>query len=138
MTKLDKTVARETVYIFVWELILSVLMQAIYLAVGLWSNKVLFGNLISAYFAVLNFLLMGMTVQNALKMEEKDARHAMRFSQSARMLMLFLAAGTGVYFCDPIASVLPLFFPRIAVGFRPFIGKKNASLNEEEQKSDNN
>ena len=110
MTKLDKTVARETVYICVWELILSVLMQAIYLAVGLWSNKVLFGNLISAYFAVLNFLLMGMTVQNALKMEEKDARHAMRFSQSARMLMLFLAAGTGVYFCDPIASVLPLFF----------------------------
>ena len=72
MTKLDKTVARETVYICVWELILSVLMQAIYLAVGLWSSKVLFGNLISAYFAVLNFLLMGMTVQNALKMEENS------------------------------------------------------------------
>ncbi|MBQ5440086.1 MAG: hypothetical protein IIT49_04820, partial [Clostridia bacterium] len=121
-----------------WVLILSVLMQAIYLAVGFWSVKVLCGNLISAYFAVFNFLLMGMTVQNALKKEEKDARQTMRFSQSMRMLMLFLAAGAGVFFCDPIASVVPLFFPRVAVGFRPFIGKKNTSSNEKEQTSDKN
>ncbi len=136
MAKLDKTVARETVYISVWVIIMSVFMQAVFLAVGFWSIKVFFGNLLSACAAILNFLLMGITVQNALKKEEKDARQTMRFSQSMRMLMLFAAAGAGVLFFDPIAAVVPLFFPRVAVGFRPFIGKKTdseAAATEKEQ-----
>ena len=124
MTKIDGTVKRETIYIAAWVITLSVVMQAVFLVIGLWGIPVLAGNLISGTVAVLNFFLMGITVQKAVKKEEKDAAQMMRFSQSARMFMTFAAAAVGVIFFDPIASVVPLFFPRIAIVFRPFVGKK--------------
>lgn len=124
LKKLDETVKKETLYIAAWTLVLSVLMQSVFLIVGLWKLDVLFGNLVSAFCAVLNFLLMGITVQNAVDKDEKDAAQLMRFSQSMRMLMQLALCAVGAFLFDPLAAILPLFFPRIAVMFRPFFGKK--------------
>ncbi len=125
MSKIDDTVRRETVYIAVWVLILSVIMQAVFLVVGQWKIGVLLSNVLSATAAIANFLIMGITIQKAVDKEQKDAAQMMKFSQSARLFMQFAFAAVGVLlFKSIIASIVPLFFPRIAIAFRPYIGKK--------------
>lgn len=128
MKKIDRTVLTETGYIALSVLILSALMQAVFLAVGAWDGAVLLGNLLGGAAAITNFFLMGLTVQAATAKDEKNAKAAMRLSQSLRTVFLFAAAALGVLLpCfDTIASLLPLFFPRIAISFRPLVGRKKA------------
>ncbi len=132
MKRIDETVKKETLYIAAWTVVLSVFMQAVFLVAGLWKLDVLLGNLISAVGAVLNFLLMGITIQKAVDKDEKDAAQMMRFSQSMRMLMQLAVAGVGALFFNPVAAVLPLFFPRIAIFFRPFFDRKSKNQDEPE------
>ena len=125
MKKIDSVVRRETLYITAWVLILSAVTEAIFLAVGKWELSVLIGNLIGAAAAVLNFFLMGLSVQAALGKDEKDAKSTVKLSQTLRnmMLVVILAAGvildqTGVIGVNIIAMLVPLLFPSIAVKLR--------------------
>lgn len=115
--KIDKTVRKETGYIAAGTLILSVLMQAIFLVIGRWDYTVLLGNILGAIGAVGNFFFMGLTVQSALTKEEKDAKVKMKASQMLRMFLLFIIALSGAVLpCFQIWAVLiSLFFPRIAI-----------------------
>lgn len=121
MKKVGEAVARETKYIAAWVVILSIIMQAVFLLSGHWDYAVILGNLLSGAFAVLNFFLMGITVQKAVEKDEKGARAQMRASQSMRTFMLFAVAAVGVLVpCfNTWASIIPLFFPRIAIAARP-------------------
>ena len=96
MKKIDRTVLTETGYIALSVLILSALMQAVFLAVGAWDGAVLLGNLLGGAAAITNFFLMGLTVQAATAKDEKNAKAAMRLSQSLRTVFLFTAAALGV------------------------------------------
>lgn len=127
MKKIDATVVRETVYIAGFVLILSVLMEAVFLLVGYWDYTVLLGNLLSAVAAVGNFFLMGLTVQKAVEKDEKNAANAMKLSQAMRSLLLFAVAALGALApCfHLLATLIPLFFPRIAVAFRPLFRKNS-------------
>ena len=124
MTRPDKTVWRETGYIALWVAVLSALMQAVFLLIGRWDYRVLLGNLLSAVAVIGNFLLMGITVQKAMDKEEKAAATAMRFSQSLRLFLLFGVAALGALLpCfNTWAVLIPFFFPRIALIFRPRFG----------------
>ena len=53
----------------------------------------------------------------------------MKLSQSGRMLLLFAAAAVGVLLpCfNTWTSIIPLFFPRIAIALRPLFLKKQQS-----------
>jgi len=126
LNKIDATVKRETLYIAKLVVLLSVLMQAVFLVIGRWDYKVLLGNVLSGSVAVLNFLLMGITVQKAVTKEEKEAKDTMKLSQNLRTMMLFITAVIGLVVpCFNIFAVLiPLFFPRIAVSLRPLFDKK--------------
>ena len=126
--KIDKVVLQETAYIAVWTLILSAVMQAVFLVIGKWDYTVILGNLLGAAANLLNFFLMALTVQKALEKEEKEAKQAMKLSHSMRMLMLFVMALLGILLpCfNTIASVIPFFFTRIAIMFRQFFKNKNA------------
>lgn len=137
MMKLEAAVKRETLYIAAWTLILSAVMQSVFLVAGLWKPDVLFGNLIAAFAAVANFFLMGITVQKAVDKEEKDAAQLMRFSQTLRMFMQIALGALGVMFFNPAASLLPLFFPRIAIVFRPLFDKKSAAQSEQQSEQQN-
>ncbi|MBO5273186.1 MAG: ATP synthase subunit I [Clostridia bacterium] len=133
MNKNNSVIIRESMYIAVWVILLSCLMEAVFLIIGLWDYTVLLGNLLSGVVAVLNFYLMGITVEKAIIKEEKDASNFMRLSQTARMLMTFAAVAVGVllpYF-HIVSLLLPLFFPRIAIIFRPLFPQ----LDEEQTKS---
>lgn len=126
MSKIDATVIKETKYIGAWVIIFSVLMQAVFLVIGKWHYSVLLGNVLSAFFAVLNFFLMGITVQNALDKEEKDAKNLLKVSQMYRNLMILVATIIGVVLpCfNTVAVIVPVFFPRIAIAIRPLFEKK--------------
>lgn len=125
MERIDATVKRETRFIAVWVGLLSLILQAVFLVIGKWDISVLLGNLLGGLLAVLNFFLLGLTVQKAVKKEEKQAKNIMSISQTLRSVMQFGVAAVGVLL--PIfntwAVLIPLFFPRIAIMLRPLIFK---------------
>lgn len=129
MAKVDPIVKRETGYIALLVFLLSLLMQAVYLIIGYWNYTVLLANLLSDVIAVGNFFLMGLSVQRATEQSEDASRNTVRLSQGLRFLLLFalLAVGVSLPCFDTVALLIPLFFPRIAVMLRPFIGKKDSS-----------
>lgn len=139
MIKLDKTVKKETRYITVATVILSVFMQAVFLVLGSflpaakWDYTVLLGNILGAGGAILNFLGLGITVQKAIEKDEKDAKATMRASQSIRTFLMFGIAVLGLILgCfNAAATIVPLFFPRIAIMLKP-IFEKNSNKKEGE------
>lgn len=132
MIKLDATVKNETRYIACFSLILSLIMQIVFILVHKWTYTVLLGNLLSMAVAVLNFLAMGITVQKAVTLEVADAKKLMRSSQNIRKAGVFVATVIGVIapIFNTVAVIVPLFFPRIAVSFRPLIKDKKEVIDK--------
>lgn len=118
--KVDPTVLKETRFIALAVLILSALMQAVFLIIGKWDYTVLLGNLYGAVVAVGNFFLMGLTVQHCLTLEPDDAKKKMKLSQQGRLLMLLVLCmiGAALSCFNTIALLVPQFFPRIGVTVR--------------------
>ena len=125
MKKIERAILRETVYTACWVLILSLLMQAVFLLLGKWGWTVLTGNLLGAAVAVLNFFLLGLGVQKAAAKEDpKEAKQVIQVSYGARLLLVGVLAVVGVAlpWFHSIAAVVPLLFPQIAMLFRPRFG----------------
>jgi multisubunit Na+/H+ antiporter MnhC subunit len=112
--------------------ILSVLMQAVFVLLKRWDYTVILGNLLSYTASVLNFYFMGLTVQKAVTMDEKDAKKLMKSSQGLRNAVVFLVVVIGVVApCfNTVAVIVPIFFPRIAVSFRPLIKDKKEVIDK--------
>ena len=129
MKKIDPTVKKETAYIGISVLILSALMQAVFLIIGKWDYTLLLGNIFGGAVAVLNFFLMGLGVQRALEKEEGDAKATMKLSQLYRFLFLAVVVIIGVLIpCfSTWTTVIPMLFTNIAVVFRPLFDKKKKS-----------
>ena len=82
--KIDPTVKKETIYVCVVTLILSMMMESVFLIIRHWQLTVLFGNLVGAGVGILNFFLLGLSVQKAVKSEEKRAKDILRASHALR------------------------------------------------------
>lgn len=121
MKKTDKTIIKETKYIAVCTAVLSLIMQSVFLISGLWSYKVLLSNILTATAMVFNFYFMGLGVQKAVQQEESDAKKTMKTSQTIRSFFVFIVVVIGVTVpCfSVVATIIPLFFPRIAIALRP-------------------
>ncbi len=124
--KIDKTVKKETIYIATWTFVLSVLMQSVFLIIGNWDYKVFLGNLLGYTIAVLNFFLMGITVQKAVLKPEKEAKTAMKVSQTYRnlMVLIFVVVGIVLPCFNTWTVIIPVFFPRIAIAFHSLFNKE--------------
>ena len=125
LKNIDPTVKKETIYIASVTGILSLLLQAGFLIARHWDYTVLLGNILGGVTAVGNFFLMGITVQKAVSKEKKPASDLMKFSQTTRLLMQLVVAvlGFALPCFNGYATILPLFFPRIAIMIRPFLDK---------------
>ena len=123
--KIDNVVKKETKYIGIWVILLSVLMQAIFLLTGFWDISVLLGNVLGAFVAVLNFFLMGLTIQSAVQRSEKEAKASMKVSSLYRKFMILIVVIIGIIvpFFNTWSVIIPLFFPRIAIAFRPLVDR---------------
>ena len=123
MVKISPTVIKETRYIAVFSIILSLLMQAVFLIVlRRFDYTVVLGNALGLLVAVGNFFFMGLGVQKAVEKDEKGAKNVLRFSQTARFFAIFAIAAIGVLLdCfNDIAVIVPIFFPRIAIAAKGF------------------
>ena len=126
MKKIDPTIIKETLYVLVCVVILSAVMQAVFLIIHKWDYTVLLGNLLTGVAVTLNFFLMGLGVQKSLGKEEKEAKKVIRLSQIYRYLLLIVVLVIGVVFsCFNNWTVfIPVIFPRIAIAIRPLFNKK--------------
>ncbi len=125
MKKIEPTIIKETLYILVCVVILSAIMESVFLIIHRWDYTVLLGNLLTGFAVTLNFFLMGLGVQKSLEKDEKEAKKVIRLSQIYRYLILIVFLVIGVVFScfNNWAVFIPVVFPRIAVAIRPLIDK---------------
>lgn len=124
--KLEPAVKRETVYILICSAVFSVIMNIIFVLLSKWTFYVLLGNLLGIIASVFNFFLMALTVQSAVKKEEKEMRDFVRLSQTLRnfMLIIFAVIGVLVPVFNSWSMLISLFFPRIAIFIHPLLKSK--------------
>ena len=134
--KIDATVKKETLYVSCGMLIMSALMQAVFLILGEWNIGVLYSNLLTGGAMLLNFFALGLTVQKAVSYEDADkAKQLMRLSQSLRFIAMIAVLAVGVLFSDignsgPFsfwALLPPLLFNRITIMVRGFMIKNETA-----------
>ena len=127
MSKLDPAVKKETGYIAFWVILLSVLMEAVFLVIRKWDLSVLLGNLGGAAAAVGSFFLLAVTVSRAVS-SGKPEEAAKRVKASAGLRLIGMggicALMIGVFHTNVYATVIPLLFPRVGLMFRPMIDRK--------------
>ena len=118
--KVDKTVKKETLYIACFSVVLSMLMQSVFLIIGQWHYSVILGNLWGYAAAVLNFFLLGLTVQKAVTKEPEEAKKLIKLSHTLRNMLILIVAVIGIVvpFFNTWASIIPLLVPRISILFR--------------------
>lgn len=132
--QIDPAVKKETRYILGFSILLSAVMELVFYLCGHMDYTVPLGNLLGVCIAVLNFFLMGLTIQNSIGLDEKAASEKLKLSQKLRMLMVVALAGVGVGLpCfHSLAVVIPLFFPRIAIAFWPLFNKEDQQPADEQ------
>ena len=139
MSKLDPAVKKETGDIAFWVILLSVIMEAVFLILRKWDLSVLIGNLGGAIAAVGSFFLLAVTVSRAVS-SGKPEEAAKRVKASAGLRLIGMggicALMIGVFHTNVYATVIPLLFPRIGLMFRPMIDKKRGGTAAETEGSD--
>ena len=126
--KPQETVLRETKRIDVGVFSMLAIMLIVYAAMGRFSLAVVLGGLIGALYAVLNFLLLGMTVQKVADMREENeelARMQMKSSYNMRMviMILLIVVAFALPFVDGLACMIPMLFPRLTIFVLQLTGK---------------
>ena len=139
MAGMDPAVKKETGYIAVWVLLLSLVLEAVFLIIGRWELPVLFGNLGGAALAVGNFFLLAFVVSKAIE-KGKPQEAATRVKATAAIRLIGMGGLTalliGVFHTNVYATVIPLLFPRIGLLFRPMIDRKRGIQPPELEGSD--
>ena len=115
--KLTAVVAENLKKITVLNLVLTVVENIVFLAVGYWNVQVLAGSALGWAVSVLNFYLLGISVQKAMDKEPKAAQAYMQKTYNGRMLIetvAIVAAFILPYF-NGFAAVIPFIFTRISI-----------------------
>ena len=140
---MDPAVKKETGYIAAWVILLSLIMEAVFLLLRKWDLSVLFGNLGGAVISIGNFFLMALIATRAMnrgvetgKPEEAAAR--VKATTMTRLLgcvflcvLLIAVFKTNVY-----ATLIPMLFPRIGIVFWPKFNKNRGMEQAETEGSD--
>lgn len=147
--KPDRAVRRETARVAAGVFILVAAMLAVYAIIGRFTPKVLLGAVYTGALTVVNFFIMGMTVQGvtdrAAERERNEQelaeltiemKNRMRLSYNLRMIALFalLVVGVAVFKFDPLATILPIVFPTLVIRVLQIVEAKKPSVSEGSEK----
>ena len=140
---MDPAVKKETGYIAVWVILLSLVMEAVFLIIGKWDLSVLFGNIGGAAIAIGNFFLLALIATRSMEKalaKGKPEEAALRVKTLARFRLLGCALLCvlliAVFKTNLYATVIPLLFPRIGILFWPKFNKKDSQGNPGAEGSD--
>lgn len=120
MPKLDPVVRKETLRIGLGTLVCTAVMLLVFFLIGKFDLTVLYGALLGGGFAVLNFFLLGLSVQRTTSQEDPKAAQAkMQMSYTVRLLFMAAVVIVGIQLpCFHwVAVVIPLIFPRLIIFF---------------------
>ena len=120
-------VRKETKKVAIGTFVCVVLMWAVF---GIGHLAVLLAGFIGGMVAVLNFFLMGLTVQKIVSMEDdKQAAAKMKASYSQRMMLQLIwgVLAIAVPCFQFVAGILPLLFPNIVIKTVGIIGGRKAA-----------
>ena len=110
---MDPAVKKETGYIAAWVVLLSLIMEAVFLVIRQWDLSVLFGNLGSAVIVIANFFILALVVSKAVAQGQPD-KAAMRVKASAGLRLIGMGALCalliGVLKTNVFATLIPLLF----------------------------
>lgn len=131
--KLQPAVVRETGRVAAGVALMLLVMLAVFLALGRLNASVLLGGLYGSAIAVVNFLLLGITVQNTVTgiqsedtIQQNRAKSKMQTSYTLRMLGMVALAIVGIRFFGfhSLAVILPLVFPRVVIPLINLLDKR--------------
>ncbi|MGN1013786.1 MAG: ATP synthase subunit I [Butyricicoccus sp.] len=116
--KIEQAVKDETRHIGIGVGAMCAVMLVVFAVIGRFDYTVLLGAVLGGGFAVLNFFLMALAVQRSVS--QRDPATAKKITQSSytkRLLLLaaVLVVGIKVPYFHWVATILPLFFPRITI-----------------------
>ena len=140
---MDPAVKKETGYIAAWVILLSLIMEAVFLLLRKWDLSVLFGNLGGAVISIGNFFLMALIATRAMnrgvetgKPEEAAAR--VKATTMVRLLgcVLLCVLLIAVFKTNVYATLIPMLFPRIGIVFWPKFNKNRGMEQAETEGSD--
>ena len=120
---------KEAGYIAAGTVVLSALVQIVWAVFFKYDLSVFLGGLWGGTFAVVNFVLMGLTVQKvARESDQMAAKRRMQASYQMRMIILATVLAIIVPGVSWVMAVISLFFPRLTILvmplFRPDLRKK--------------
>lgn len=129
--KLQAASKKEILRITIGTAICLVIMLAVFFVLSLFQivtfdYKVILGGIVGGIVAVLNFVLLCLTIQSAAQIEEKKAMKA-RIQVSYNIRLFLQAAWVVAAFLIPcfnvVAAALPLLFPTVVIFFLQRTGK---------------
>ena len=145
----DRAVRRETLRVAAGVFALVAVMLAVYAVLGKLTAKVALGGIYTGLLTVLNFFIMGLTVQGVTdRAAEKERseqeladltiemKNRMKLSYNMRMigLLALLVVGLAVFKFDPLATILPVLFPTIVVRALQIMEARRPSVSEGSEK----
>ena len=111
--------------------VLSALVQIVWAVFFKYDLSVFLGGLWGGTYAVVNFVLMGLTVQQVARdSDQMAAKRRMQASYQMRMILIILATVLAIIVpgVSWVMAVISLFFPRLTILvmplFRPDLRKK--------------
>ena len=143
--KPDSAVRRETARVAAGVFALVAAMLAVYAVIGKFSVSALLGGVYTGLLTVVNFFVMGMTVQGITDRAAEKARteqeiaeltlemkNRMKLSYNLRMIALvaLMVVGISVFKFDPIATILPILFPTIVIRVLQIMEARRPSVSE--------
>ena len=143
--KPDYAVRRETARVAAGVFALVAVMLAVYAVIGKFSVPALLGGVYTGLLTVVNFFIMGMTVQGITDRAAEKARteqeiaeltlemkNRMKLSYNLRMIALFalMVVGISVFKFDPIATILPILFPTLVIRVLQIMEARRPSVSE--------
>ena len=131
---MDPAVRKETGYIAVWDVLLSLVMEAVFLLIRKWDLSVLFGNLGGGAVAIGNFFLMALIATRAVRRgvetgKPEEAALRVKATVMVRLIgcVLLCVLLIAVFKTNVYATLIPVLFPQIGIFFRAAAGKKNTA-----------
>ncbi len=134
--KIQKAIWDETRHIATGIIGLSLIMQLVFFVLGFWDMTVVWGNLLGGAYAILNFFILGLTVQKvANDADEKRGKNLMQFSYSSRMFLTVVVVFLGITlpWFNWFAVLIPQFFTRITIAIMGITGKHSKQEKAEQE-----
>ncbi len=123
--KLQPAVKKELFHITVGTVVLGAVMNIVFLLIGKWDMPVLYGSLMGCAWAIINFLLLGISVQFATaESSESRSKLKLQLSYSLRMIgtIIIVVLGVKLSCFSWISTVIPLLFPRLTIAVMQLLG----------------